>query len=164
MHTLGSRAEQSSAHIEIARCKDYGDAAPLVVNMWNGQEEFEEIVHAIQSREGRTPHIIEAETSTAAESAAPASVSSTASGSNSDSENQPERALEAAGFKTPVCSHSPDPAILRAPLLPSNESQMPIPAFISGRDAPTPTPIPVPVLPPLRDIPDASLSPSPSAQ
>lgn len=144
---LGTKAEQSALHAAVIKAKDYDEASAIVDNQWTGEQELAEIVRAIESRDGRTPVFAEMEQPSITE---PVVVSSAPPSVDSEVENRAEGLLEAEEpVKTPQCSHSPDPALLRAPLAPANESRMPLPAFVSGRDAPTPTPIPAPIPPPI---------------
>lgn len=129
----------------IAKAKGYEELSS-VVNEWTGEEEFAAIVKAIESRNGRIPTLSTLNAPLSVDSGLAASTITSASpGADSDAENTFDGTIKIEEtVKTPVCSHSPDPTILRAPLMPSNESRMPIPAFVSGQDVPTPTPIPVP--------------------
>lgn len=106
--------------------KTYEDLDELV-GPWTGEKEFQEIVEAIEMRDGRRPVFAESALSVSAETSLP--------------ENAHEQEAYEA-IKTPIHNLSPDPAILRAPLGPANTARMYIPALISGHDEPTPTPTP----------------------
>lgn len=126
-------------HIAIAKAKNYDEAAPFVENEWTGEEEFAAIVRAIESRDGRSPRRIELEDPAAVQ---PAPVVETVSAdSEAENKSKVETGVDAP-MKTPQCSHTPDPDLLRAPLGPANEAHIHVPAFVAGRDVPTPTPIP----------------------
>ena len=104
---------------------------------WTGEAEFQEIVRAVESRNGRRPLI---------EEDAP-SISSEATISSAETLQSPST-QEQDAFKTPVHNLSPDPSLLCAPLLPPNDARVHIPALVSGHDEPTPTPTPIGVLSP----------------
>ena len=140
--TTGSRADQSALNIAIAKSKCYDDVASVVGNDWSGEAEFEEIVRAIESRDGRIPRLSTTEASTT-ESAVATILPTESASSGSDVENQPDLAADRAEVKTPPTSRTPDSTLLRAPLVPANEALMPVPAFVLGRDVQTPTPMPL---------------------
>ncbi|KIP11107.1 hypothetical protein PHLGIDRAFT_100023 [Phlebiopsis gigantea 11061_1 CR5-6] len=122
LHVEGTRATQNTFKEGIVKGKGYDDVAALV-GAWTGEQDFAEIVRAIDARNGRTPPV----DADPAEAASPLSLPSEAS-------------QEGAELKTPVTNRSPDAALLRAPLGPANDARMPVPALIAGKDVPTPTP------------------------
>ncbi|KAI0347867.1 FMN-linked oxidoreductase [Trametopsis cervina] len=125
-HADGSKAEASAIRKRIVSAKTYEDLDELV-GPWTGEKEFQEILEAIEMRDGRRPVFAENALSLSAET--------------SLLENAHEQETSEA-IKTPIHNLSPDPAILRAPLGPANTARMYIPALISGHDEPTPTPTP----------------------
>ena len=135
--------KQSALNIAIAKSKNYDDVESVIGNDWSGEEEFAEIVRAIESREGRIPRLSTTEASIPDSAAATTLITEPVS-HGSDVENLVDAATRLAGVKTPPTSRTPDSTLLRAPLVPANEALMPIPAFVIGRDVQTPTPIPLP--------------------
>lgn len=119
------------------KAKNYNDVESLV-GTWTGEQEFEAIVQAIESLNGRTPMV---EDDPPAEASSP-SVTVTSEPVENDSaiEQSQISTQDLSELKTPVKSRSPDLSLLRAPLGPSSELRMHIPALISGKDLPTPTP------------------------
>lgn len=162
-HSKGNRASQTAMKNAITHAKGYDDLDELV-GPWTGEQVFAEIVEAIEARNGdRQPKIDETapastDSSVAATAATDAAtVAATESAQVAEQENSPavSEGAESAtlstassqdvqDLKTPVQSHSPDPALLRAPLAPANESRMPVPSLVSGEDVPTPTPSQLP--------------------
>ncbi|GJE89711.1 tRNA-dihydrouridine synthase family protein [Phanerochaete sordida] len=153
-HAQGTRTTQTAMKNAITHAKRYEDLDALV-GPWTGAHEFAQIVQAIEARAGdRQPKVDDdAPTdpapapSTAVEAAAAAdALAKAAEQENSPAASDGESATlstassQPAELKTPVQSHSPDPALLRAPLVPANESRLPVPAMVAGEDVPTPTP------------------------
>ncbi|KAJ3489773.1 hypothetical protein NLI96_g1908 [Meripilus lineatus] len=149
-HVEGSKAEMKGLRDVIVHAKGYDDLNDLIT-IWNGEEEFAEIVSAIQCRQGRKPFfaalpIPESEIKDEREN------EKRNAGGASGGDGAEEQVQEILQDPTvppevlrtpPIHSGPPDSALLNAPLL-ANEMRMPIPAFVSGRDAPTPTPTPHP--------------------
>jgi len=146
----GGRVELSKDDMKIYkevinRGKSYDDISSLVDGTWNGEQEFAEIVKAIDSRVGRKPpHVHLASSLTylpptegvTYPKPKPPKIEPVQISSSEDTET----ALE-GGLKTPPTS-GPDPALLHAPRSAANDLRIPIPAVISGSDAATPTPLP----------------------
>ena len=140
----------------IAQAKGYDDIEKRV-GPWTGEQEFAQIVEAIEARNGeRQPKVEDDEPAASEMTATTVNVPETATveaAKDAEQENSPAVSDTAESatlstvssqdmydLKTPVRCHSPDPALLRAPLGPANESRMPVPALVSGEDIPTPTP------------------------
>ncbi|THG95663.1 hypothetical protein EW026_g6030 [Hermanssonia centrifuga] len=134
-HIIGTKADTTAIHQELAKAKGYDDVA-LLAGQWVGEQDFAEIVQAIESREGRRPIIVEA--------FRPPNLTASTPSVVVEAEKVENAMVDGSDVddtvKTPQNSHSPDPSVLCAPLGPANELRVPIPAFISGQDAPTPTP------------------------
>ena len=128
LHVEGTRSTQNTFKEGIVKGKSYDDVEKLAGG-WTGEKDFEEIVRAIDARDGRTPRI-------AADPAPETAVAAASPPAESEASSAPDW----AELKTPVTNRSPDAALLRAPLGPANDARMPIPALIAGKDVPTPTP------------------------
>lgn len=150
---IGNRSTRTAMKNAITQAKSYEDLEELV-GPWTGEQEFEEIVRAIEARDGdRQPKVgddahalSEATPSTAAAVAAEITKATERENSPTASEGAESATLSTVSSqdlcvpKTPVRSHSPDPSLLRAPLAPANELRIPVPAAVSGEDVLTPTP------------------------
>jgi len=123
-----SKAEKHELKELISKGKGYNDMNS-VVGEWTGEQELQEVAKAIQARTGEAVFAHEPMSTSAEEVSAIQSVSS------KDEEYE-------MPTSTPSDRPNPEPPSSGAPLGPSNEARMPIPAIISGSDALTPTPTP----------------------
>lgn len=112
-----SKADMIALKQALAKAKGYHDL-DAIVGIWDGEQEFDAIKDAIESRDGRRPVFRAA--------ASEAKVITD----------------EASGLQTPPNRKGLDLSLLLAPLAPANELRMPIPALVSGIDEVTPTPTP----------------------
>ncbi|KAH8094636.1 hypothetical protein BXZ70DRAFT_1033900, partial [Cristinia sonorae] len=121
-----TRAQAKEITSRLAKCKDYDSIADLV-EPWTGEEEFAEIVKAIEARRNRRPpHQLLLQQHPHSESDA--------------SEEHPPY-----NYKTPPSTSLSAPhesALLRAPLSAMSDARIPVPAFILGKEDDTPTPTP----------------------
>ena len=148
----------------IIRAKNFDDLNEFL-SPGDGAEDFTAIVKAIESRTDRRPVFQledpdwlalnekrkEREASVASQ---PQPLSDAISEPDSEQTQQSQQ-LESELLRTPLATAtSPDPALLRAPLGPSNDMRIPLPACVSGKDADTPTPTPQPLS---REVSELSL-------
>ncbi|TCD67889.1 hypothetical protein EIP91_011823 [Steccherinum ochraceum] len=166
---LLTRAQTKEITARLSTSKGY-DSVEDMVGSWTGEEDFAEIVSAIEARRGRRPpHQLlldsqpqpqppqpqsqPAATAEEDEATGPAPEASENdekenSSSNSAASDSPSAHSHShySAFKTPPTSTTgpPDSALLRAPLSAVNDMRVPIPAFISGKEDGTPTPTPGP--------------------
>ena len=165
LHVVNTKSDQNAIKAAIAKAKGYDDLE-AVVGPWTGEAEFEAIARALEERDGRTPKMEESEKTDEGKGkekekeekekekekekedvpVRPASPSATVASESAESEPTTTTGSQVsaqdflADLRTPVKSRSPDLTLLRAPLVPSNELRMPVPALVSGKDLPTPTP------------------------
>ena len=118
---------------------------------WTGEEEFQEIVHAIEKRGGQRAVSFESLSRPSTSSVIDRQVEAETRSQNSEHssrtlETQSQTSVEDLDdLKTPPLQTGiTDPHVLDAPLEPSSSARMPIPAFVLQRDVPTPTPTPGP--------------------
>lgn len=140
-HILSRNADTKKFRETIAHAKGYDDMTEHVAP-WTGEEEFASIVAAIETRGGRRKVSSQTSTQTAAATATQSDKSEYFSQS---SDTQQEFMEDPDAFKTPPLQTGiRDPKILNAPLAPSSDLRMHIPASVLQQDVPTPTPTPVP--------------------
>ncbi|TFY63686.1 hypothetical protein EVJ58_g3109 [Rhodofomes roseus] len=147
--TNRTRSELKDIRASIRGAKGYKDIEGYA-GTGSGEEEFREIVQAIEQRGGRRVKVqvlnstsTTGKTEAAATEAAPSMISDKVPKSARD-----EHALTSTsdgdeskdGLHTPPTG-SVDPSVMNAPLAPTNEMRMPLPAMITG-ELPTPTPTP----------------------
>ena len=117
----------------IIKAKGYSDLDALVKD-WTGKDEFAAIKTSIDARTTAPPILLPATDDDG-------SVSSPAPASQLLSTKSCEEIVSTP----PGWRGNPDPAVVHdAPLLPTNERRIPVPAGISKRDSGTPTPFRLP--------------------
>jgi len=125
-HTTSTRSDEHAFKSHLSKAKSFEDVDDIVGGAWTGEEEFAEIVRAIEARPSRNRN-----TDLLVAIATPRAVTDTdtpvVEGTHTPLDARPNPELE-------------DP--LRAPLGPANERRMYIPAGVSGHDELTPTPTP----------------------
>ena len=127
-HDESTKAKANAFRHKITSSKGYDDLE-AVLGPWKGEEEFQDIVRSVESRDGRRPRFEELDTAPASPEAADSPLTELTETTESD----------VIQYKTPVNSLSPNPSLTRAPLGPANEHRKHVPAMISGHDEPTPT-------------------------
>jgi tRNA-dihydrouridine synthase 2 len=117
-HITTKKADATHLRQIISRSKDFFGVEEIV-GAWTGEEEFAQIVGAIEARPPREHrmHLDPEPTDTQTEA-------------------------DEEGLATPPVRQNPEPPGSGAPLLPSNTRRMQIPPMASGHDATTPTPTP----------------------
>ncbi|KAI0964534.1 hypothetical protein AcW1_001332 [Taiwanofungus camphoratus] len=137
VHVVASRADMKELRETIVKAKGYDDMEKHVAP-WTGEQEWSEIVSAMEKRGGRrAPVQVLGESIVTTQQQSAASAAEDGKENDETSSRTPEYREE---LKTPPCG-PPDPAVQRAPLAPANELRMPLPAIITG-ELPTPTPTP----------------------
>ena len=126
-----TRADLLKIRERITIAKDYADFASMV-ETWTGEEEFAQIVEAIEKR-GSQRAPVQVLTQTSHDVAK--------DGEEADAATGPEDA-QRNELKTPPGQPVDPASMLRAPLMPANSARVAIPAFVSQEDVPTPTPTP----------------------
>jgi tRNA-dihydrouridine synthase 2 len=169
-HGQLKKSERKDIRDVLSRAKSYEDLDEFVGGMWNGEDEMKEIVRCIESRPSRATEekgknlvdLAKLLTASIARHAQPKNAEATGGASSKPQESSsgglPSSAVnpidgtnvedddatpdDDAALSTPPDRVNPEPDALKTPRLPLNDKLMPIPAMISGRDAPTPTPTP----------------------
>jgi tRNA-dihydrouridine synthase 2 len=124
----GRKSANKALRNAIIKAKGYADLDALVKD-WTGSDELDVIKAAIETRATAPPILL------------PASDD----GSISPPPALPLKSCEEIVSTPPGWRGNPDPAVVHgAPLLPTNERRIPVPAGISKRDSGTPTPLALP--------------------
>ncbi|KZT02205.1 FMN-linked oxidoreductase [Laetiporus sulphureus 93-53] len=133
-HVTASKADLKAIRDAIQHAKCYEDMDAHAVP-WTGEEEFQEIVNVLESRRRPYAPLLLPPTNSTTETF------ETQSQQDEMQISQNTTPVEVDDdLKTPPIG-TPDPSVLRAPLMPANELRMPMPAFITGElTTPTPTP------------------------
>jgi len=126
-HTL-QKSDLKVYRDTISKAKEYDDLTDLVGGSWTGEEEMRTIMDAIRSRSDVTHRLLDSASHRLMESQDTAAVA----------EELEESPLPLA--TPPHYRPNPEPPGSGAPLGPSNEMMMLLPAGVSRYDAPTPTP------------------------
>lgn len=113
-HDEGTKASANALRKAIVSGKGYDDMDKIVGD-WTGEADFQEIVRAVESRNGRRPRI---EDVPSPSEVIPESCAELAQ------PNTPQELDLTGVIKTPVNNRSPDPTLLRAPLGPANDARM----------------------------------------
>jgi len=124
------KAEKKDIRGVLSKSKSYEDLDSVVEGLWNGEEEMDEIVKAIESR-------VVTENSIAPDGPTQATFTKYAP--------FPLSLHAGDGFITPGADReriNPVPEVLGTPCQPLNLKKGPIPALLSGEDALTPSPSP----------------------
>ena len=147
-HINMSKADLKGIRAAIQKAKGYDDMEQYI-GKGTGEEEFREIVAAIEKRGGQRAKVQVIHH----DSVAAASTQEVKTG---DAKSEDVSQDLAAPARTPTSTvsasdnkdglHTPptgtvDPSVMNAPLVPANDMRMPLPAMITG-ELPTPTPTP----------------------
>ncbi|KAJ3739783.1 hypothetical protein DFH05DRAFT_1530051 [Lentinula detonsa] len=139
------KAEEKRIRETIVKSRSFDDVADIAGG-WTGEEDFEEIVRAIEAREGAANEKSKPSTSDANVTGKQEQAQLTAA-TLREEVSQPlssslSRAVEAKSgnkYITPPGTQNPHPPASDAPLM--SDVQMTLPALISGKEPMTPTPI-----------------------
>ncbi|THH13675.1 hypothetical protein EW146_g6566 [Bondarzewia mesenterica] len=133
-HVNITKANGKTLRDALVKSKGYADL-DATIGSWNGEEEYAEIVKAIEARAQNSPILLPAETEPRAD------VDNVTPSPSGETASQDPSAF----ITPPEWRGNPEPAVVHgAPLAPSNEKRTAVPASVSGRDETTPTPLPVP--------------------
>ncbi|TDL19410.1 FMN-linked oxidoreductase [Rickenella mellea] len=135
-HKSLSKADRKDVRDILSHAKSYVDVDGLLGGVWNGAEEMQAIVSAIEARSRWTGRVLDDIISQPVDDPA----RSEPLERNADQEEKVNPGL----VTPPEKRENPEMITLATPRQPPNERMVPIPAMISGRDAPTPTPTPGP--------------------
>lgn len=145
-HVNMSKADLKGIRAAIQKAKGYDDMEQYIGN-GTGEEEFREIVAAIEKRDGQRVkvQVVHHDPAAAASTQAKTSEAKSEDASRSPQAGQspsstPSTADSKDGLHTPPTGTF-DPSVMNAPLVPANEMRMPLPAMVTG-ELPTPTPTP----------------------
>lgn len=141
------KADEKRVRESIVKSRSFDEVVDIAGG-WTGEEDFEEIVRAIEAREGKSHAGAEPSTADAEVVGAPEqTAASTTTPSTSTNQSSLCRAVEAKSgnkYITPPGTQNPHPPASGAPLI--ADVQRTLPALISGKDPLTPTPLVMPVL------------------
>ena len=118
--TSSNKAEEKRVRDAVVKARSFDDVAEIA-GSWTGEEDFQEIARAIESRSSRGQPSISLETET-----------------TEDEETTTPEAESA--FFTPEGTQNPEPPSSRAPRLAIDELPRNIPAMMTGEGPLTPTP------------------------
>ncbi|KIO06985.1 hypothetical protein M404DRAFT_137681 [Pisolithus tinctorius Marx 270] len=128
-----TKDETNDLKARIIKSKGFDELTDLIGNS-SGEADFVEIADIIRSRRPR-PLLVDSEAEKTLQSVSPA----TEEGGSSDDDGP--------FVATPPDRPNPEPPTSRAPLGPSSDTRIPLPAIITGSDMLTPTPTPKPLFP-----------------
>src|SRR5262245_38247487 len=112
-HRTLHKADLKIYHETISKAKSYDDLTDFIGGIWNGEEDMRAIVNVVESRSNYRPVV---------------------------QETNPVQAEDETTRQTPPYRPNPEPPGSGAPLGPSNDLRLMIPAGVSRHDAVTPTP------------------------
>ena len=144
-HVNMSKVDLKGIRAEIQKAKGHDDMEQYI-GKGTGEEEFREIVAAIEKRGGQRAkvQVVHHDPATAASTQAQTGDTKPQDASRPQADRTPTSTLSASDSKDGL--HTPptgtiDPSVMNAPLAPTNEMRMPLPAMVTG-ELPTPTPTP----------------------
>ena len=144
------KAERQELVQKLHRAKSYDDLDEFVGGLWNGDEEMREIEKSINSRVNGTLFPLDPPPSKSILEEAKEPAESLEAMDIEAKENI-EPATPMGDFlpkeiiiATPLDRENPEPVSTNAPLLPSNERRIELPALLLGEETPTPSPTPRP--------------------
>lgn len=144
-HVNMSKADLKGIRAAIQKAKGYDDMEQYI-GKGTGEEEFREIVAAIEKRGGQRAkvQVVHHDPATAASTQAQTCDTKPEDASQTQADRTLTSTLSATDSKDGL--HTPptgtvDPSVMNAPLVPANEMRMPLPAMVTGK-LPTPTPTP----------------------
>ncbi|KAL5519406.1 DUS2 [Sanghuangporus vaninii] len=145
------KAERQNIVQQIHRAKSYDDLNEFVGGLWNGDEEMREIERSIDSRVNSVLYPLEPVSLRSIQEEAREEAEENLKSLYIDSKENLEPVTPMGDLwvkeivsATPLDRENPEPASTNAPLLPSNERRLSLPALILGEDTPTPSPTPRP--------------------
>ncbi|GAW08781.1 hypothetical protein F5879DRAFT_1009909 [Lentinula edodes] len=144
------KADEKRVRESIVKSRSFDEVVDIAGG-WTGEEDFKEIVRAIEAREGKLHDEAEPSTADAEVVGAPGQAASTTTPSTSTNQSSLSRAVEAKSgnkYITPPVTQNPHPPASGAPLI--ADVQRTLPVLISGKDPLTPTPTgPTPLVMPV---------------